>query len=95
MGERLGIAQKGVRAVETRKPRLEMAQSATKLVFALPGYQQISVNTLVCDSLGLSEKTRHDTETNAKTWCLHKGFSVTTSRTKTADSQSSNVGNET
>ena len=35
-------------------PHLEMAQVLQKPVFALPGCQQMSVNTLLCDTLGLA-----------------------------------------
>ena len=52
MGERQGIAQKGVRAIDPRKPA-EMAKVLQKPVFALPGCQPISVNTRSCDTLGL------------------------------------------
>ena len=36
-------------------PHLEMAQMLQKPVFALPGCQQMSVNTLLCDTLALAE----------------------------------------
>ena len=54
-------AQKGVRftvrAIEARNPQLEMAQmlQQKKSVFSLPGCQQMSVNTLLCDAFGLAE----------------------------------------
>ena len=38
------------------KPQLEMAKVLQKPVFALPGYQPISVNTLLCDTLGLADQ---------------------------------------
>ena len=37
------------------KPQLEMAKVRQKPVFALPGCQQISMNPLLCDTLGLAE----------------------------------------
>ena len=36
-------------------PHLEMAQMLQKPVFVLPGCQPMSVNTLLCDTLGLAE----------------------------------------
>ena len=39
-----------------RNSQLEMAQALQKLVFALPGSRRMSVNTLLCDTLGLAEK---------------------------------------
>ena len=35
-----------------------MAQMLQKPVFALPGCQRMSVNTLLCDTLGLAERPR-------------------------------------
>ena len=55
MGERQSIAQKGVRAIDARNSQLEMAQVLQKPVFALPGCQQMSVNTLLCDTLALAD----------------------------------------
>ena len=52
MGERQSIAQKGVRAIDARNSQLETAQVLQKPVFALPGCQRRSVNTLLCDTLG-------------------------------------------
>ena len=49
MGERQSIAQKGVRAIDARNSKLEMAQMLQKPVFALPGCLRMSVNTLSCD----------------------------------------------
>ena len=46
---------KGVRAIDARNSHLEMAQVLQKPVFALPGCQRMSVNTLLCDTLGLAE----------------------------------------
>ena len=46
VGERQGIAQKGVRAIEGERPQLEMAKVLQKPVFVLQGCQQINVNTL-------------------------------------------------
>ena len=37
------------------KPQLEMAKMLQKPVFALQGCQLVSVNTLLCDTLGLAE----------------------------------------
>ena len=37
------------------KPRLNVAKVMQEPVFALPGCQQISVNTGLCDALGLAE----------------------------------------
>ena len=54
MGERQSIAQKGVCAIVARNPRLEMAQMLQKPVFVLPGFQQMSVNTLLCDTVVLA-----------------------------------------
>ena len=56
MGERQSIAQKGVRAIDAENPHLEMIRMLQKSVFALPGCQQTSVNTLLCDTLGLAEQ---------------------------------------
>ena len=61
MGERQSIAQKGVRAIDARNWQLDMAQMLQKPVFALPGCQRMSVNTLLCDSLGLADKKRYPT----------------------------------
>ena len=36
----------------------EMAQMLQKPVFALPGCQRMSVNTLLCDTLGLAEQIK-------------------------------------
>ena len=36
-------------------PQLEMANVLQNPVFALPGCQRISVNTLLCDTLGLAD----------------------------------------
>ena len=55
LGERQSIAQKGVRAIDARNSWLEMAQMLQKPLFALPGCQRTSVNTLLCDTLGLAE----------------------------------------
>ena len=55
MGERQSIAQKRVRAIEARNSKLEMAQMLQEPVFALPGCQRMSVNTLLCDTLGLAD----------------------------------------
>ena len=49
MGERQSIAQKGVRAIDAEIRGWKMAQMLQKPVFA-------SVNTLLCDTLGLAEK---------------------------------------
>ena len=38
------------------KPQLETAKVLQKPVSALPGCQQINVNTVLCDDLGLAEK---------------------------------------
>ena len=57
MGERQCIAQKGVRAIDARNSWLEKnGLHAAKPVFALPGCQRTSVNTLLCDTLGLADK---------------------------------------
>ena len=47
MGERQSIAQKGVRAIDTRIHSYEMAQMLQKRVFVLPGCQRMGVNTLL------------------------------------------------
>ena len=39
-----------------------MAQMLQKPVFALPGCQHMSVNTLLCDTLGLAEMFREHNE---------------------------------
>ena len=49
------FSEKGVHAVEARNSQLEMAQVLQKPVFALPGCQQMSVNTLLRDISGLAE----------------------------------------
>ena len=50
------VSHKRVFALLTPElPHLEMAQMLQKPVFALPGCQQISVNTLLCDTLGLAD----------------------------------------
>ena len=52
------IAQKGVRAIDARNSQLENdSNAAKKTVFALPGSQRMSVNTLLCDTLGPAAKT--------------------------------------
>ena len=52
MGERQGIAQKGVcTIVRGEKPQLEIAQVPQNPA----GCQRISVNTLLCATLGLAE----------------------------------------
>ena len=59
LGERQGIAQKGVRAVDPRKLQLELAKMLHKnQVFALPACQPISVNTLLCHTLGLADTSQ-------------------------------------
>ena len=57
-GGRQSIAQKGVRAIA----HLEMAQMLQKAVFALPGCREMSVNTLLCDTLGLADSYPPDTQ---------------------------------
>ena len=54
-GRAPSIAQEGVRAIDARNSQLEMAQMLQIPVFALPGCQRMSVNTLLCDTLGLAE----------------------------------------
>ena len=54
MGEQ-SIAQKAVRAIDARNSQLEMGLMLQKPVFALPGCQRMSVNTLLCDTLGLAD----------------------------------------
>ena len=50
------VSHKGVFALLMPEyPQLEMAQILQKPVFALLGSQQMSVNTLLCDTLGLDE----------------------------------------
>ena len=50
------IAQKGVRAVDARNSQLENGPNAAKKpVFALPGSQRMSVNTLLCDTFALAD----------------------------------------
>ena len=39
------------------KSQLQTAKNAAKTVFALPGCQPISLNTLLCDTLGLAESS--------------------------------------
>ena len=56
LGERQSIAQKCFRATDARNLQLKMAQMLRKTVFALPGCQQMSVNTLLCDTLGLADQ---------------------------------------
>ena len=56
MGERQSIAPKGGRAIVRRRPQLEMAKVLQKPMFVLPACQQVSVNTLLRDNLGLAEK---------------------------------------
>ena len=46
-----GVALKGLRAIE----QLEVAEVLQKPVFALAGRQQISVNTVLCRTLGLAD----------------------------------------
>ena len=54
MGERQSIAQ--IRAIDPRKTAAgEMAKMLQTPGFALPGCQPMSVNTLLCDTLGLTE----------------------------------------
>ena len=55
MGERHGMAQKGVRAIEAEKPQLEMAKALQERVFALPGLDPINVKPLLCDTLELAD----------------------------------------
>ena len=55
MRERQSIAQKGVHTIDARIRSSKMAQMMQKPVFALPGCQRMSVNTLLCDTLGLAE----------------------------------------
>ena len=60
LGERQSIAQKGVRAFDARNSWLENgSKMLQKPVFALPGCQRTSVNTLVCDTLGLADSLEH------------------------------------
>ena len=40
------------------KPQLEMVKMLQKRVFVLPDNQPISVNTLLCDALGLADRDR-------------------------------------
>ena len=56
-GERQRIERKGVCAIEAEKLQLEMAKSAAKssVRFSTAGCQQFSVNTLLCDTLGLAQ----------------------------------------
>ena len=63
-----GIAtQKGVRAIDARNSQLEnRSNAAKKTVFALPGCQRMSVNTLLCDTLG---------QTGTKVRCESRLFS--------------------
>ena len=56
-GERAKVSHKRVFALLTPKIRSsKMAHMLQKPVFALPGCQRMSVNTLLCDTLGLAEK---------------------------------------
>ena len=53
------VSHKRVFALLTpEKPQPETAKMLQKPVFALPGCQPISVNTLLCDTLGLAEPTQ-------------------------------------
>ena len=54
MGERQSIAHKRVFArLAPEKPQLETAKLLQKPLFALPDCQPISVNTVLCDALGV------------------------------------------
>ena len=55
LGERQGIAQTGVHAIEARQTAARNNGSAAKPMFAISGCQQISVSTFLCDALGLAE----------------------------------------
>ena len=53
------VSHKRVLALLTPEiPQLEMARVLQKPVFALPGCQRMSVNTLLCDTLGLADHCR-------------------------------------
>ena len=49
------IAQKGVRIIAARNSQLENGSNAAKASVRAPGCQRMSVNTLLCDTLGLAE----------------------------------------
>ena len=55
VGERQSIAQKGVRAIDARNSQLDMAQMLQNRMVVLPGCQRMSVNTFLCDTLGLAD----------------------------------------
>ena len=55
VGERQSIAQKGVRAIDARNSQLENGSRAAKTSVRASGLS-MSVNTLLCDTLGLAEK---------------------------------------
>ena len=52
MAERQSIAQKGVRAIDARNSWLENGSNAAKTSVR----ERMSVNTLLCDTLGLTER---------------------------------------
>ena len=56
------IAQKDVRAIDAQNSQPQIAQVLQKPVFALPDCQRMSVNTLLCDTLGLAECKRKSQE---------------------------------
>ena len=49
----------------------EMAQMLQKPVFALPGCQRTSVNTLLCDTLALAEQMLHERTPIARSESQH------------------------
>ena len=51
----------------------EMAQTLQKPVFALPGCQQMSVNTLLCDTLALAD-IFSENEVFKQEWTFHAQF---------------------
>ena len=54
-GERQGIAQRSVHAIEAEKNAARNVSSAATTSVRAPGLQ-INVNTLLCDALGLAEE---------------------------------------
>ena len=62
--------EKGVRAIDARNSQLENGSNAAKPSVRAPGCQQMSVNTLLCDALGLAENFLVWRE--GETFCTHK-----------------------
>ena len=59
IGERQGVAQKGVRAIDARKAAGRSSKSAAKTIVRACGQSaKVSVNTLLCDTLWFAETSR-------------------------------------